>query len=83
MRSNAAAASSRVRLAPLATWGLSGAGYGIGDVWHTARMLGVFALVLGVAFAAERDAAAENHAAPTQARPRAGAVGRFRRSSTA
>lgn len=74
---------SWVWLAPLATWGLSGAGYGIGDVWHTARMLGVFALVLGVAFAAERDAAAENHAAPTQARTRAGAVGRFRRSSTA
>ncbi len=33
---------------PLATWGLQGAGFGIGDVWHTVRLLVVFAVVLGV-----------------------------------
>jgi hypothetical protein len=43
---------------PLLTWGLEGAGYGIGDAWSAARMLCVFGIVLGVAFAAERTAAA-------------------------
>ena len=35
---------------PLATWGLRGAGYGIGDPWDIARLLLVFALVFAVAF---------------------------------
>ena len=35
---------------PLATWGLSGAGLGIGDPWDIARLLVVFAVVLAVAF---------------------------------
>ncbi len=38
-----------VWFAPLATWGLEGAGLGIGDFWHSARLLGIFAIVLGVA----------------------------------
>jgi hypothetical protein len=40
---------------PLATWGLSGAGLGIGDAWDMARLLVVFAVVLGVAFLDEPD----------------------------
>jgi arabinofuranan 3-O-arabinosyltransferase len=74
---------SWVWFAPLATWGLEGAGLGIGDFWHSARLLGVFAVVLGVAFAAERSAEAAEPEAPGRARTRANATGRFRRSSTA
>ena len=43
---------------PLATWGLEGAGLGIGDVRDIARLLLVFAFVFGVAFSldlTERD----------------------------
>jgi hypothetical protein len=39
---------------PLLTWGLQGAGMGIGDVPSTVRLLLIFAVVLGVAFKAER-----------------------------
>jgi hypothetical protein len=74
---------SWVWFAPLATWGLEGAGLGIGDVWHTLRLLGVFAVVLGVALAAERATEAEEPEPPARALPRANATGRFRRSSTA
>ena len=74
---------SWVWFAPLATWGLEGAGLGIGDFWHSARLLGVFAVVLGVALAAERAAEAEEPEPPGRALPRANAAGRFRRSSTA
>ena len=42
---------------PLATWGLRGAGLGIGDPSEIARLLIVFAVVLGVAFVAEPDRA--------------------------
>ena len=35
---------------PLATWGLRGAGLGIGDPWDIARLLLVFAVVFAVAF---------------------------------
>jgi alpha-1,2-mannosyltransferase len=35
---------------PLATWGLSGAGLGIGDTWDIGRLLVVFGVVLAVAF---------------------------------
>jgi len=38
---------------PLITWGLSGAGLGIGDASEIARLLIVFAIVLGVAFREE------------------------------
>jgi hypothetical protein len=75
---------SWVWFAPLATWGLAGAGLGIGGFWQAARLLGVFALVLGAAFVAERAAGASEPGAPE--RPvlgRANATGRFRRSSTA
>lgn len=74
---------SWVWFAPIATWGLSGAGLGIGEFWHTARLLVVFAIVLGVALAAERDAAANDPAAPTREPVRPGIAGRFGRSSTA
>jgi hypothetical protein len=74
---------SWVWFGPLATWGLEGAGLGIGDFWHTVRLLGVFAVVLGVAFAAERASEAEEPEAPTLAVPSANATGRFGRSSTA
>ena len=74
---------SWVWFAPLATWGLEGAGLGIGDFWHSARLLGVFAVVLGVAFAAERAAEAEEPEPPGRTLPRANAAGRFGRSSTA
>ena len=40
---------------PLATWGLRGAGLGIGDPWDIARLLAVFAIVLAVAFRDEPD----------------------------
>jgi hypothetical protein len=40
---------------PLATWGLRGAGLNIGDPWDIARLLVVFAVVLGVAFLDEPD----------------------------
>jgi hypothetical protein len=40
---------------PLATWGLRGAGLNIGDPWDIARLLIVFAIVLGVAFRDEPD----------------------------
>ena len=39
---------------PLATWGLEGAGIGIGDVGGTIRIMIVFAIVLLVAFLAEQ-----------------------------
>jgi hypothetical protein len=39
---------------PLATWGMEGAGLLIGDASNTARLLVVFAVVLGIAFRAER-----------------------------
>jgi hypothetical protein len=42
---------------PLATWGLSGAGLGIGNPWDIARLLVVFAVVLAVAFRDEPDRA--------------------------
>lgn len=74
---------SWVWFAPLATWGLEGAGLGIGEAWHTVRLLGVFAVVLGVALVAERTAEAEEPEPPSRALPRANATGRFRRSSTA
>jgi hypothetical protein len=45
---------SPVWLVPLATVGLEGAGLAIGDALGTARVLGAFAVVLGVAFRAER-----------------------------
>lgn len=53
---------SWVWLLPVATWGLEGAGIGIGDVAGTVRLLVVFAVVLAVGFSAERereDASAE------------------------
>jgi hypothetical protein len=74
---------SWVWFAPLATWGLEGAGLGIGDFWHTVRLLGVFALVLGVALAAERESEAEESDVPARALLRTNATGRFGRSSTA
>jgi hypothetical protein len=75
---------SWVWFVPLATWGLAGAGLGIGGFWSAARMLAVFAVVLGVAFAAERAAAGAETEPPGQRLlPRANATGRFRRSSTA
>ena len=52
-------------LAPLATWGLLGAGIGSGDAWGSARVLIVFAIVFAVIVRGEREAArgAGNHAA--------------------
>ena len=47
---------SAIWFLPLVTWGLEGAGMDIGDVPSTVRLLLVFAVVLGVAFKAERDA---------------------------
>jgi hypothetical protein len=41
---------SWVWFVPLATWGMSGAGLGIGDPWDIARLLLVFVVVLAVAF---------------------------------
>ena len=45
---------SWVWLLPLGTWGLEGAGIGIGDVGGSVRLLGIFSIVLGAAFFAER-----------------------------
>ena len=68
---------------PLATWGLQGAGFGIGDVWHSVRLLVVFAVVLGVTFADERTATglAPDDSGRAFRRPKAPRL--FRRSSTA
>ena len=53
-----------VWLAPLATWGLLGAGIGAGDAWGSARVLLAFGIVFAVIVRAERAAGqAENHAA--------------------
>jgi hypothetical protein len=45
---------SAVWFLPLATWGMSGAGYETGDVAEIARLLVVFAVVFGIAFRGER-----------------------------
>ncbi len=45
---------SAVWFAPLATWGLLSAGIGAGNGWGSARVLIVFAIVLGVVVRAER-----------------------------
>jgi Glycosyltransferase family 87 len=45
---------SPIWFVPLVTLGLEGAGWQIGDVLGTARVLGAFAVVLAVAFRAER-----------------------------
>jgi hypothetical protein len=45
---------SAVWFLPLATWGMSGAGYGTGDTAEIARLLIVFAIVFAIAFVAER-----------------------------
>ncbi len=74
---------SWVWFAPIATWGARGAGLGIGEFWNTARLLGIFAVVLGVAFAAERRAEADGPVAPARAPLGAGIAARFRRSSPA
>ena len=74
---------SWVWFAPLGTWGLRGAGLGIGEFWHTARLLVVFAIVLGVALAAEHDAAAKDPAAHEGDPLGPGLARRFGRSSTA
>jgi hypothetical protein len=44
---------SAVWFVPLATWGLEGAGIGIGDVPSTTRLFLAFGIVLGVAFLGE------------------------------
>ena len=54
---------SAIWFAPLATWGLAGAGIGIGNASSTVRLLLVFGLVLAVAFRGERRAAGRVHAA--------------------
>ena len=46
---------SLVWFLPLATWGLRGAGLGIGDPTEIARLLLVFVIVFGVAFHGEPD----------------------------
>jgi hypothetical protein len=46
---------SAIWFLPLATWGLPGAGLGIGDALDIARLLIVFAIVFAVAFQAEPD----------------------------
>lgn len=76
---------SWVWLLPVATWGLEGAGIGIGDVGGTVRLLVVFAIVLGVAFAAERERERERDGAPSPAgrAPGAQVRARLRRSPVA
>ena len=46
---------SPIWLLPLLTWGAPGTGLGIGDPLQILRVLGVFAIVLGVAARAEHD----------------------------
>ena len=53
---------SAIWFVPLATWGLEGAGIGIGDASSTVRLLLVFGLVLAVAFRGEPRAASRAHA---------------------
>jgi hypothetical protein len=53
-----------VWLLPLATWGLSGAGLGIGDPWDIGRLLIVFAVVFAVAFRHEPERARALAAVP-------------------
>jgi hypothetical protein len=50
---------SPVWLAPLATWGLYSAGFGVGNGWGSARVLLAFALVFAVIVRAEKQAEAE------------------------
>lgn len=50
---------SLVWLAPIATWGVLGAGLGAGNGWGSARVLVVFAIVFAVIVRAERQAEAE------------------------
>jgi hypothetical protein len=48
---------SAIWFLPVATWGLRGAGLGIGDASEIARLLVVFAIVFAVAFHGEPDRA--------------------------
>ena len=68
---------SVVWLLPIATWGLEGAGIGMGDAPGTVRLLIVFGILAWVSFAAERafdadttDRAEDRHAALPQLRLR-------------
>jgi len=74
---------SWVWFVPLATWGARGAGYGIGDSWTSARLLAVYAVVLGSAFVAERAATADERGLLGQMSSHGNVSRRFRRSSTA
>ncbi len=63
-------AIARPRLAwvwfvPLATWGLRGAGLGIGDPWDIGRLLVAFGIVFAVAFRDEPDRAGAHATIPT------------------
>jgi hypothetical protein len=60
---------SLVWFLPLATWGVEGAGIGIGDAAGSARVLLVFLVVFGLAFADERRQQDTLDGAPRSAEP--------------
>ena len=78
---------SLVWFLPLATWGVEGAGIGIGDAAGSARVLLVFLLVFGIAFTEERrqrdtlDAAPPWSSRVTPSARRAGRCGQAARFS--
>ncbi len=55
---------------PLVTWGLAGAGLGIGDAAATARLLVVFAIVFAIAFVGEPERRRARQSGPLRARAR-------------
>ena len=67
---------SPVWFAPLATWGVLGAGVGSGSGWGSARVLLVFAVVFAVVVRAERqaEAAGESHRPATVGAPPAARI---------
>lgn len=67
---------SWVWLAPIATWGLLSAGYGVGNGWGSARVLLVFVVVFAVIVRGERQAETEgeNHRPATVGAAAAGRI---------
>ena len=71
---------SAIWFLPIATWGLEGAGIGIGDVSDIARLLLVFAVVFWVAFSHDLTERGRADTAPVRRDVRPGSCARVRSS---